>query len=82
MTADLHKPFKRRSQVTARERGKHRRIIVTLYPAGFIGFRPEGTRREETLSIDAAYAMAIKSRVFRERMEKAKQRKASRGKKA
>lgn len=78
MATDLYKPFKRRSSITRRDGGKQRRIVLTLYPAGFIGLRLEGTRREETMTIDALYDAAVRGRVFRERMEKAKARKVKR----
>ena len=66
---DLRRPVKRRSAASVRDRGKQRRIVVTLYPAGFIGMRLEGTRRdrEETLTIEAAYQLAIMGRLERTR---------------
>jgi hypothetical protein len=48
------------------DRSKYRRIVVTLYPAGFIGLRLEKCRREETLSIRGAYETAVHTRVMHE----------------
>jgi hypothetical protein len=47
----LKKAVTRRSEELMRDRSKFRRIVVTLYPAGFIGLRLEKCRREETLSL-------------------------------
>ena len=66
----LKKPVTRRSEELYRDRSKHRRIVVTLYPAGFIGFRLEKCRREETLSMRAAYETAVQTRVMRERAQR------------
>jgi hypothetical protein len=74
MTTDLKKPVKRRTNEQRRDVGKFRQIIVTLYPAGFIGLRLEGTRREETLPIQAAYERAIKMRLAAEAQEKLKRK--------
>ena len=57
----------RRSEELYRDRSQYGRIIVTLYPAGFIGLRLEKCRREETLSMRAAYEIAVQTRVMRER---------------
>jgi hypothetical protein len=61
-------PLKR--TVTRRSEEKYRRIVVTLYPAGFIGLRLEKCRHEETLSIRAAYETAVVTRVMRERAQR------------
>ena len=66
----LKKPVTRRSEELYRDRSKHRRIVVTLYPAGFIGLRLEKCRREETLSMRAAYETAVQTRVMRERAQR------------
>lgn len=66
----LNKPVTRRSEETVRECGKLRRIVITLYPNGTIGLRPEKTRREEILPIEAIYMMAIKARVLAQRTDK------------
>jgi hypothetical protein len=65
----LKKAITRRSEELYRDRSKFRRIVVTLHPAGFIGFRLEKCRREETLSLRAAYETAVRTRVLRERAE-------------
>lgn len=79
MTTTLHKPVKRRTNeaVTIRDRSKWRKLVVTLYPAGHMGLRLEGTRREETILLECVYEQAVRSRVLRERMVKinAKRRK-------
>src|SRR6267378_2064060 len=43
----LKKALTRRSEELYRDRSKFRRIVVTLYPAGFIGLRLEKCRRQE-----------------------------------
>ena len=77
----LRKPVRRRSEELYRDRSQYRRIIVTLYPAGFIGLRLEKCRHEETLSIRAAYETAVQTRVMRQRAERRKDKPylASRG---
>jgi hypothetical protein len=57
----LRKAVTRRSEELMRDRSKYRRIVVTLYPAGFIGLRLEKCRRQETLSIRGAYETAVQS---------------------
>lgn len=74
MTTVLNKPIKRKSHQSRREVGKLRAIIVTLYPAGFIGLRLEGTRREETIPIEAAYERAVKMRLAAEQTERLKRK--------
>lgn len=68
----LRKPVRRRSEELVRDRSIFRRIVVTLYPAGFIGLRLEKRRHEETLSLRAAYETAVKTRVMRECAERHK----------
>lgn len=68
----LKKAVTRRSEERYRDRSRFRRIVVTLYPAGFIGLRLEKCRHEETLSIRAAFETAVQSRVLRERTERRK----------
>lgn len=67
---DLSKPVRRRSADYKRDGGKLRRVVVTLYPAGYIGLRLERTRREETLPITAAFDAAVKMRVAYERAQR------------
>ncbi len=66
----LEKPVTRRSNERVRDAGKSRRIVVTLYPNGLIGLRPERTRREETVPIDVIWLQAVKARVLAERAAK------------
>jgi hypothetical protein len=68
----LKKAVTRRSDEHMRDRSKFRRIVVTLHPAGYIGLRLEKCRREETLSIRAAYETAVQTRVMRERADRRK----------
>ena len=65
----LRKPVRRRSEELVRDRSKYRRVVVTLYPAGFIGLRLEKCRHEETLSIRGAYETAVQTRVMRAKAE-------------
>ena len=37
-----------------------RSMIITLNPAGFISFRPKGTRQEVDLDVASAYSLAVK----------------------
>lgn len=53
-----------------RDGGRLRAAVVTLYPGGVIGIRPEKTRREELLPVTAAWDVAVKRRVATERREK------------
>jgi hypothetical protein len=71
----LKKAVTRRSEELMRDRSKFRRIIVTLYPAGFIGLRLEKCRRQETFSMRGAYEAAVQTRVMRERAERQKGKK-------
>ena len=68
----LKKAVRRRSEALYRDRSKFRRIVVTLYPAGFIGLRLEKCRHEETLSIGAAFEVAVHTRVMRQQAERRK----------
>jgi hypothetical protein len=66
MTTTLHKPVKRRTNEVRRDRSKMRPIIITLYPAGHLGLRLEGTRREETIPMQAIFERAVKMRIAAE----------------
>jgi hypothetical protein len=68
----LKKAVTRRSEERMRDRSKFRRIVVTLHPVGFIGLRLEKCRREETLSLRAAYETAVQTRVMHERATRRK----------
>jgi len=69
VTAHVTKPLKRRTDARVQDQGS-RRLIVTLYPDGCIGLRPERTRREETVSLSACWQMAVRQRVAYERAQK------------
>ena len=77
----LKRTITRRSEELYRDRSKYRRIVVTLYPAGYIGLRLEKCHHEETLSIRAAYEIAVQTRVMRKQAERRKDKPylASRG---
>lgn len=75
----LKKPIRRRSEEYIRDGSKMRRLIVVVYPSGFIGLRPEGTRREETITIKAAWEKAVAMRVVREQRERDEKRAAKLG---
>jgi hypothetical protein len=66
----LSKPVTRQTDTSIRDGAKRRNLVVTLYPGGVIGLRPSKTRREELLTLEAAYALAIRQRVAKERAEK------------
>ena len=72
---DLKSPVTRRSDTVVRDGTKRRRLVITIYPNDCIGLRPERTQREELLSIDSAYSLAVKQRVAKERAEKKRGRK-------
>lgn len=76
MAHPLNKPVKRQTDVSIRDAGQHRDLIVILYPSGIIGLRPKGTRREETIPLDAVYDLAVKARVAKELSEKKARRRA------
>jgi hypothetical protein len=67
-------PVVRESSVMIRDGGKPRELIVALHPE-FITLRLKGTRREEIVHLESAFFGAVKARVFRDRMDKAKARK-------
>jgi len=70
MTTTLNKPVKRRTNEIRRDRSKYRNIIVTLYPAGHIGLRLEGTRSEETIPMQAVFERAVKMRIAQQETDK------------
>lgn len=75
MTTKLSKKVSRVSSNVIRDGSKMRALVVTLYPSGDIGLRPQGTRREERYPLEAVYHSAVKSRVMAERMAKRKSNK-------
>ena len=67
MTTPLNKSVSRVSQERVRDGSKYRNLVITLYPSGDIGLRPQGTRREERYPLEAVYHIALKARVASER---------------
>lgn len=59
----------RKTNAIVRDRGA-RRVIVTLYPDGTIGLRPERTRREEVVDASWLWQDTVKRRVAFERAQK------------
>ena len=59
---------------------RNKRIAVTLHPDGRLEFRPERTRRAETLHILDAYRYALRCRVNREVLERARKKKDAKAK--
>lgn len=76
MTTKATKPVRRETTALVRERG-FRPLIATLH-GSLLLLRPKGLRSEEVLDLGAAYSIAVKQRVFRERAEKRAARKARR----
>lgn len=70
------KPTVRETGAYVRERGM-RPLVATLY-GSLLLLRPKGLHSEEVLDLGAAYSIAVKQRVMRERSEKAAARKARR----
>lgn len=66
----LKRPVRRQLENTVRDGSKTRELVLTLYPGGVIGLRPSKTRREELLTAEAAWSLAVKQRVAKERAEK------------
>ncbi len=63
---DLKKPITRRTMLPHRGR----RLVVTLLPGDTIGLRMLRHKRTEYISIGAVYDMAVKMRVYSEKMAK------------
>ncbi len=74
MTTKLEKKVSRVSLDTVRDGSKRRPLVITLYPSGDIGLRPQGTRREERYPLEAVYHAAVKARVAAERAAKKKEK--------
>lgn len=72
----LTKPVTRRPEERIRWPGGSKRLVVTLYPSGLLGLRPEKTRREEFIPLTHCYSVALKARIVREQAEKRAKRKA------
>jgi hypothetical protein len=74
----LTKPVTRRSDVALDGSfgpDREKRIVITLHPGGVIELRPERTRRAETIHLVDVYRYAVRCRVGRGQLEKARQRK-------
>lgn len=69
---NLTKPVIRKTNSAVRDRGKIRNLVVTIFPNGTIGLRPERTRQLEVVTLESVYSLAIKQRVAREHAEKKK----------
>lgn len=67
------KPTRRLTAAYVRERG-FRPLVATIH-GSLLLLRPKGLRREEVLDLGAAYSMAVKQRVWREKAERAAKRK-------
>lgn len=72
----LNKSITRRSEATIRDGGRNRRIVITLYPSNVIGLRPEKTRREEVIPVEAVWSIAVKMRIAKERADNKAAKKA------
>ncbi len=68
----------RETRAECREAGRYRRIVVTIYPNGIIGFRAKGTRREYMMSAAWGYQHAVQSAAYAER-PKRRRRRVNRG---
>lgn len=55
------------------DRNKH--IILTIHPNGILELRPERTKRSETIDLVDVYRFAMRCRVGRGQLEKARERK-------
>ena len=79
----LNKKICRRIDMSIiRDKGKVKALVATLYPNGTLGLRPEKTRqkREELISLESCYGLAIKQRVAREKAIKFEAKKLKRKK--
>lgn len=72
----IKSPVRRKSDAVVRDQGKLRRLVITIYPNDTIGVRPEKTRREEIVSIEAVYSLGVKQRLASERATKIREKKA------
>ena len=76
MTTKSIKPVTRETSAYVRDRGM--RPIIATIEHGMLKLRAKGLRTEEVLDIGSLYFQAVKARVFREKMDKAKERAARR----
>ena len=68
MTTKSTKPVTRETSAFVRERG-FRPLMATLHGSMLL-LRPKGMRSEEVLDLGAAWSLAVKQRVARERADK------------
>lgn len=73
----LTKPVTRRPEDRIRWPGGSKRLVVTLYPSGLLGLRPEKTRREEFVPLTHCYSIALKARIQTEREAKQAKRRGA-----
>ena len=74
---DLKKPVRRSTHAVV-PYGVSPRIVVTLYPGGFIGLREHKRRREYQLGLGSLYVQAVGAEARREREEKKRGRRVRR----
>lgn len=72
MTTRLTKIVRRRSEEMIRYGSKHLPLVIEMHPDGFIGLRPAGCQKVETITFRAAYETAVRSRVDYEKRLKQK----------
>lgn len=77
MATKLTRPVARESSAYVRDKGL-RPIIVTLH-GSIIELRAKGLRSTEVLDLAAAYGIALKQRLAREKAERQARRKAAKG---
>lgn len=65
----LTKIVRRQTEATVRDGCRRRRLVVTLYPNDTLGLRLSKTRREELVTLESIYALAVKQRIRGERAE-------------
>ena len=68
MATKSTKPVTRETSAIVHERG-YRPLIATIHGSMFL-IRPKGMHREEVLDIAAAWSMAVKQRVAREKADR------------
>lgn len=74
MTTKSTRAVTRESSAFVRDRGL-RAVVVTIV-GSYLELRPKGTRKSETLDIAAAWGIALKQRMAREKAERTAERKA------
>jgi hypothetical protein len=59
-------------------RDAKRPMVITLNPAGFLSFRPKGTRQSFDLDVAHAYAVAVKGFVAKAHERRMKEKESKR----